>query len=173
MTTNSDNPLHTESGSGSAEETLRFIAALPAPAGIEGRMHAALQAARQEDSRRQIADTVRPGRVLAWPTAIRPQSGWMRTAAAAAIVFVVAGGGWGVYTRVERNLPGKVVVMPARIIAPAGFSGASAVRTPQTLTGPTVAQPVAQLPAPVKLAKKSTTHPATVQGKRPAPAPAN
>jgi hypothetical protein len=65
----------------------------------------------------------------------------MRTAAAAAIVFVVAGGGWGVYTRVEHNQPAKVIVMPARMPAPGGFSGAGAMRTPLTLPGPAAPQP--------------------------------
>ena len=36
----------------------------------------------------------------------------MRGAAAAAIVFVVAGGGWGIYTRVQPSQPAKVMVMP-------------------------------------------------------------
>ena len=39
----------------------------------------------------------------------------MRTAAAAAIVFVVAGGGWGVYTRVQQGQPARMIVMPARM----------------------------------------------------------
>lgn len=129
----------------SAEETLRLIASLPAPSGLEERVHSALESA------------PRRGRVLAWPEGFRPQSGWMRTAAAAAIVFVVAGGGWGVYTRVGQNRPAKVLVMP-HIAAPGGFSGANAVRTPQTLSGPTIAPAPAQTattqPAPPKTAKK-------------------
>ena len=117
------------------EETLRLIASLPAPAGLEERVHAALRAA------------PRGGRVLAWPTALRPQSGWMRTAAAAAIVFVIAGGGWGVYTRVEQNQPAKVIVMPPRVVTPGGFSGAGAMRTPDTLPGPRLVRPAAPKPA--------------------------
>ena len=68
----------------------------------------------------------------------------MRTAAAAAIVFVVAGGGWGVYTHVQnvqQSQPAKVIVVP-RGLQPGGFSGAGAMRTPQTLPGPTVTLPV-------------------------------
>jgi hypothetical protein len=83
----------------------------------------------------------------------------MRTAAAAAIVFVVAGGGWGVYTRVEQNQPAKVIVMPPRVVTPGGFSSSGAMRTPETLPGTTVLQPVAPKPAqPIaaqaKVAKK-------------------
>jgi len=122
---------NTDSGARSGEETLRLIARLPAPAGIEERVHKALHAA-----------PPRMGQVVAWPTKIRSRvslkSGWMRGAAAAAIVFVVVGGGWGVYSRVEQGQAGKVVVMPARIPAAGGFSGAGAMRTPQTLPGPTI-----------------------------------
>jgi hypothetical protein len=140
-----------------AEETLRLVAGLPAPAGLEDRVRAALHLARVEDSQRQPngsgpngAGVDRRGRVLAWPVDLKPRHSWMRTAAAAAIVFVVAGGGWGVYTRVEQSRPGKVIVMPLRVGAPGGFSGASAVRTPQTVTGPTVIQPAKPKPAPPK-----------------------
>jgi hypothetical protein len=84
----------------------------------------------------------------------------MRTAAAAAIVFVIAGGGWGVYTRVEHNQPAKVIAMPPHVVAPGGFAGAGAKRTPETLPGPVLLQPVAPKPAEPqaaqpKLAKKS------------------
>jgi hypothetical protein len=129
MNSNPHNLTTSESDSSPAEETLRLIASLPAPEGLEDHVHAALRAA------------PRRGRVLAWPRAIRPESSWMRSAAAAAIVFVVAGGGWGVYTRVEKNQPAKVIVMPARMPAPGGFSGAGAMRTPLTLPGPVVPQP--------------------------------
>jgi hypothetical protein len=69
----------------------------------------------------------------------------MRSAAAAAIVFVVAGGGWGVYTRVEQNQPARVIVMPARM--PGGFGGAGAIRVPQTLPGPKAPELVKVSPA--------------------------
>jgi hypothetical protein len=141
MTTDPHNSTNHAFVSGSAEETLRVIANLPAPAGLEDRVHAALRVA------------PRRGRVLAWPEGFRPQSGWMRTAAAAAIVFVVAGGGWGVYTRVEQNRPAKILVMP-RIAAPGGFSGAGAMRTPETLTGPMVNQPAKHRPAQPKAEKQ-------------------
>jgi hypothetical protein len=118
-----------------AEETLRLIANLPAPDGLEDRVHAALNA------------MPRRSRVVAWPRALRAESGWMRSAAAAAIVFVVAGGGWGVYTRVEstqmeQNQPAKVIVMPTRMPSTGGLSGAGAMRPPLTLPGPAAPQPV-------------------------------
>ena len=123
MTSIPHEPSATASASSPAEETLRLIAKLPAPMGLEERVQTALDAA------------PRRGRVLAWPRTLRPESSWMRGAAAAAIVFVVAGGGWGVYTRVEQSQPAKVIVMPARMPA-IGFGGAGAIRTPQTLPGP-------------------------------------
>jgi hypothetical protein len=86
----------------------------------------------------------------------------MRTAAAAAIVFVVAGGGWGVYTHVQHGQngqPGKVIVM-SRTLQPGGFSGAGAMRTPQTLPGPTAILPVKPQPARHKATKKPAAHPA-------------
>ncbi len=119
---------HNPNGSGTAEETLRLIAKLPSPEGLEGRVHEALRRAPQT------------GRILAWPAARRPQSGWMRTAAAAAIVFVVAGGGWGVYSRVERGQLAKTAVLP-HVPAAGGFQSAGAMRTPQTLIGPVVTHP--------------------------------
>ena len=148
-----------------AEETLRLIANLPAPDGLEDRVHAALNA------------MPRRSRVLAWPRALRAESGWMRGAAAAAIVFVVAGGGWGVYSRVQstqvaQNQPAKVIVMPARTPVSGGFSGAGAMRTPVTLPGPRVPQSVRISPAKAKAAKKPVTrHKTGGAGARPSAAP--
>jgi hypothetical protein len=149
MNPNPHNSNLSASAQETGEETLRLIASLPAPAGLEDRVHAALSAAPAR------------GRVLAWPAALRPQSGWMRTAAAAAIVFVIAGGGWGVYTRVEQGQPAKVIVMPPRIAGPGGFSSAGAMRTPQTLSGPTVNPPDKTKPAQPKTAKKAAGATAT------------
>ena len=129
-------------GMSEAEQTLRLIARLPAPEGLEDRVQAGVRGRRME--------VARAGRVLEWP-AMRPAGGWMRTAAAAAIVFVVAGGGWGVYSRVQTPQAAKVIVMPARVVSPGGFSNAGAMRTPTTLNGPMVksspANPVANSPA--------------------------
>jgi len=158
MTTNSQHPNLSASTPGatlgsapaSAEETLRIVAGLPAPAGLEERVRAAMRSAHQRNLQRSTdgAHGGGRGRVLAWRTTLRPQSSWMRAAAAAAIVFVVVGGGWGVYSRVEQSRPARVLVMP-RPAAP-GFSGAGAIRTPQTIPGPTV--PPTVQPKPVKKA---------------------
>jgi hypothetical protein len=110
-----------------AEVTLRLLARLPAPVGLEERVHAGLRAA------------PRRTRVLAWPAS---RSGeWMRAAAAAAIVCVVAGGGWGIYMRVQPGQIGPGIGGP-RLAAPGGFTEGGAVRRPQTLVGPTVSVPV-------------------------------
>lgn len=126
MNSNPHNPENGECG----EETLRLIASLPVPEGLEERVHRSLRTA------------PRDARVLTWPTGVRSRislrSNSIRTAAAAAIVFVVVGGGWGVYSRVQTGQSGKVVVMPAPLTNGGGFSGAGAIRTPETLPGPKV-----------------------------------
>jgi hypothetical protein len=156
MNSNPHNPSNNESASGSGEETLRLIARLPAPEDLEVRVHAGLRAAPERGPHRRmlVAGVSSRGRVLAWPKSLDLQSGWMRTAAAAAIVFVVAGGGWGVYMHVQQHLPAKVIAMPARMPAAGGFSSAGAMRTPDTLPGPTVPHPVKTQPAERETAKK-------------------
>ena len=138
-----------DSGSGlsSAEITLRLIADLPAPAGLEERIHAGLQAA------------PRRGRVLAWPAVLRLDSAWMRTAAAAAIVSVVVGGGWGIYAHVQPSQSAKGVAAPPHVASPVGgFSSAGAMRTPNTLNGPVAPQPATTKPQPVKSPAKKPLH---------------
>jgi hypothetical protein len=123
-----------KAGLGTAEETLRLIARLPAPEGLEERVRAGLRA------------VPRTGRILQWPVAAMPATGlarsWMRGAAAAAIVFAVAGGGWGIYSHVQPAERVRVVAMPPHVGAEQGFSSAGAMRTPQTLNGPVLSQPV-------------------------------
>ena len=118
---------------GAAEETLRLIASLPAPEGLEDRVRAGLRA------------EPRTARVLRWPTAALPGSGlagsWVRGAAAAAIVLVVAGGGWGIYARVQTGQATAAQTMPSHVGAGGGFSSAGAKRTPDTLNGPMLAHP--------------------------------
>ena len=140
MNSNPHNRMAPEQGS--AVETLRLIASLPAPADLEERVYAALRRAPRRTN------------PLAWPAAHKPESGWMRAAAAAAIVLVVAGGGWSVYLRVQQSQTPKVIAMPQRMPAEGGFSGAGAIRTPQTLPGPMVSQPAKPGAAADKAAKK-------------------
>jgi len=151
MNSNPHKPTTCDSG----EETLRLIASLPAPQGLEERVHKALGAAPQK------------GRVLAWPAGIGSRlsadNNWMRATAAAAIVFVVVGGGWGVYSRVEQVQSGKVVVMPVRVPASGGFAGAGAIRTPETLPGPKIGEQAT--PAGSKGARERAT-PAGSKGTR-------
>lgn len=143
MNSNPHHPTALELVPSPAEETLQLVASLPAPDGLEDRVNIALSA------------VPRRGRVLAWPRNLRPESGWMRTAAAAAIVFVVAGGGWGVYTRVEQNQPAKVIVMPMRIPIAGGFAGANAVRVPQTLPGAKAPEPARAITTQPQAKKKT------------------
>jgi hypothetical protein len=124
------NGFSNESG-GDAEATLRLIAKLAAPDGLEDRVHAKLIAA------------PRHGRVLAWPGAVVPTGGWLRAVAAAAIVCVIAGGGWGVYSRVQpgqstQPVTGTHMASPGtgQSAGQGQFSTGDAVRRPQTLNGP-------------------------------------
>ena len=147
---------------GSVEATLRLIATLPAPAGLEDRVRAALHSAPQT------------ARVLAWPVALKPQAGWLRAAAAAAIVFVVAGGGWGVYSRVQPGLQSGARAVPVHVASPnSGFSSAGAMRTPQTLNGPVVPAAAVNTPAAKISAKPAKTplHPGKNTAEKKAVAP--
>jgi len=121
--------------------TLRLIATVPAPEGLADRVHDRLRSA------------PRAARILQWPANFRTESSWMRSAAAAAIAFVVVGGGWGVYSRVQ---PNKVIAMPPHVAAPGGFSNAGAMRTPQTVNGPVLEHPANASAAPVTPAASPT-----------------
>ena len=154
-------------GASTGEDTLRLIASLEAPEGLEERIHEAL--GRERDEGRQRV------RVLAWPRRLRTDAAWTKAAAAAAIVCVVAGGSWGVYSRVEQ--PAKAIAMPAHMAAPGSFSGADAMRVPEMLNRPALKQPAKAHPAHGKTVKKGaarsgekgagakTTEPAAAQTK--------
>jgi hypothetical protein len=117
-------------GAGEAEETLRLIAGLAAPEGLEDRVQASLTQA------------PRTARVMPWPLDRHWMHGTLaRGAAAAAIVCFVAGGGWEVYSRVQPTQAPKVIAMP-RVATPGGFASANAMRTPKTVNGPTLTHPI-------------------------------
>jgi hypothetical protein len=152
------NPIANRPSSGSlsdtGEDTLHLIAKLPTPAGLEDRIHAGLFA--------HARSALRTGRVLAWPATVRAGSGWIRSAAAAAIVFVVAGGGWGIYSRVQQPHTAKVVLTPHGP-APGEFTNSGAMRTPKTLNGPIVSSPAVTQPAKSKVSAKSAAKPTQSQ----------
>jgi hypothetical protein len=118
-----------------AEKTLRLVASLPAPEGLAGRVQDGLRAAPR-------------ARLLAWPTALVPgawiMSPALRGAAAAAIVCIVAGGGWRIYSHVQAPAAptARIVVMPARVGSQGAFSNAGAMRTPDTLAKPVLTHAV-------------------------------
>jgi len=120
-------------GALAAEDTLRLIATLPAPEGLEDRVKAGLRSAPQR------------GMVVAWPFSVTEN--WMhgsgaKAAAAAVIVLAIAGGGWGVYSHIQvAPVPSAFIESPV----PNGvgrFSTAGAVHVPQTVQGPIIAAPV-------------------------------
>lgn len=149
MNSNSQNPTAASGASHAAkcdaEETLRLIANLPVPGGLEDRIHAVLRSAPHRST------------LLAWPSPVAA-SGWMRGAAAAALAFVVAGGGWSVYSRVQPGQPAHGVIMPLHVPSSGSFSSAGAMRTPQMLNGPVLTHPVKTSAANSKTAKKPAVH---------------
>lgn len=145
-------PMESAYASGAAETTLRLIARLPVPDGLADRVQARV---REEQEKASHAT-----KVLPWPAddgsaQHRMPGNLVRRAAVAAIVFVVVGGGWGVYSRVQPPAT-RVIVMPPRVAAPGGFSSAGAMRTPRTLNGPVVLHPVVQQPVPANAATSAT-----------------
>ncbi len=136
--------------------TLRVIANLPVPEGLEDRVRRALRTAPRENH------------LLAWPSGLKSPAvrlnsawatpgwiaAWSRAAAAVAIGLVVVGGGWGVYSRVERGQTQKVIAFPHSAVS-GGFSSAGAMRTPQTLNGPVLVHPMKADAAQAKAKAKS------------------
>lgn len=107
------------------DSTLRLLAKLPAPAGLEGRVFAGVLAAPRKSA------------VLEWPRPLYARD-WVRSIAATAIVLAVGGGGWGIYEHVEPKAPSRAIVAPRTVFQPGGFSSAEMIRRPQTLNGPVV-----------------------------------
>lgn len=118
-------------------ETLRLLASVPAPRGLEARLLA------------RIGEQTQPKRVLAWPlrTALAESAG-MRAAAAAVLVAVLAGGGWGIVALTRPAQQAGAARSTVRSgMGGSGFSSAGAMRTPETLKGPAVPMTVAAPPA--------------------------
>ncbi|HEY2857320.1 MAG TPA: hypothetical protein VGJ21_02760 [Terracidiphilus sp.] len=114
------------------EETLRILARVPAPRGLVDRVQANLRTAPA------------PSFLSGWRAGF---NGWMcspamRGFAAAAIVCVVAGGGWGIYSHVQPAPTARAVDTPTRVGGSGAFSNADAIRKPDTLNGPVLAHPV-------------------------------
>ena len=153
MSYSSHNDFNRNAGAMEAEETLRLIATLPAPDGIEERVKAGLRSA------------PRQGVVIGWPLAASYRNGWihgsaLRAAAAAAIVIVVAGGGWEVYSHIRVAAAPAAQAVPQPISGHSGLSTAGTMRVPQTLEGPVVAAPVIAKP-------KTNAYPVVARGKTP------
>jgi hypothetical protein len=133
MSASTENRFDRNNGQLAAEETLRAIATMPAPEGLEDRVKAGLRVA------------PRRATVIAWP--FSSAEGWMRSAgmraaAAAAIVAVVAGGGWGVYSHIQVAAVPTAQVDPQTPHEAGTFSTAGAKHVPRTVEGPVVAAPV-------------------------------
>jgi hypothetical protein len=132
--THNDNDLGLNAVVIEAERSLRLIASLPGPDGIEDRVKSGLR-----------GSPIQTG-VIAWPLSSPNRTGWaqvsyLRAAAAAAIVFVVAGGGWGVYAHFGPAPAPAAEAVPQRIGDGSGLSPAGAKRIPTTVEGPRIAAP--------------------------------
>jgi len=141
------------------DATLRWLARLPAPEGLEDRVIG------------RVAAAPRGGRLICWPRR-HDRHAWMRNAAAAAIVFVVLGGGWGVYSRVERSEAANGTAAPAPAQPARGFASAGAVRRPETIPGPMVAAPGKAAASPRTAARAHHRAEAARHGKKTAGKPA-
>ena len=133
MIPSAQNEFDRSAGALDAEKTLRLIAALPAPQGLEDRVKEGLHAA------------PRSAMVISWPFSVDGgrwmQSAGMRAAAAAVIVMVIAGGGWGIYSHIQIAPSPAAVAAPQPINGGGTFNAAGAKRVPQTLQGPVVVTP--------------------------------
>ena len=132
MSLSTHNDFDRNAGVVDAERSLRLIASLPAPVGIEDRVKSGLR-----------GTPIQTG-VIGWPLSPN-RAGWaqvsyLRAAAAAAIVLMVAGGGWGVYAHFGQAPSPAADVVPQRIDG-GGFSSAEARRAPKTVEGPTIVVP--------------------------------
>jgi hypothetical protein len=135
MNPSTEDRFDRNAGALAAEETLRMIATLPARAGLEDRVKAGLRS------------SARRGMVISWPFA--SADGWMhstgmRTAAAAAIVLAIAGGGWGVYSHIQIAPVPSALVEPQLPNGAGRFSAAGAMHVPQTVEGPVVTAPLTE-----------------------------
>ena len=131
----SQNSFDRSAGALKEEGSLRLIASLSAPEGLQDRVKEGLRSA------------PRQGTVIAWPFLSVDGRGWMqsagmRAAAAAAIVVVIAGGGWEVYSHIQPASVPTAISMPEPLNGGGGFNSAGAKRVPQTLERPVVATPV-------------------------------
>jgi hypothetical protein len=133
---------HSESGPDFGEDTLRILAALPPPEGMVDRVQARLQTAPRFSTRF--------GGILPWPVSFAPAWGYggmARSAAAAAIVCLVAGGGWQIYSHVQTGPSAQILVMPAPSGPARGFSIGGSVHTPDPVRTPAPARPLNSSPA--------------------------
>jgi hypothetical protein len=140
-----------------AEETLRLIATLPAPHGLSKRVQA------------RLAATPPRATLTNWHGFSR--NGWMFTPvlrgfAAAAIVLVVAGGGFAIFSRIQPSPSANAVEQPARIGNGGAFAGAGAMRKPETLNGPVLTSPV--VPEKQKMASPALPSPTPAPQSKPA-----
>lgn len=151
----SHSPASADTALKDLDSTLRLLARLPVPAGMEDRVFAGVLA------------SPRKARVLEWPQPLYARD-WVRSIAAAAIVLAVGGGGWSIYAHVEQNQPPGGITATRPVFPAGGFSSADMIRRPQTLNGPIVKKAETITPAKPAAAFTSAQKPArTIARQRP------
>ena len=150
------NPKTVRNPANDLDATLRLLATVPAPEDLTLRIHRELaRAPRRNGWLRPLAGIEHFG---------FNSHGSFRAVAAAAIVCVVAGGGWQIFSRVQPAPAAQGVIAPVRLGAQGGFSTAGAVQTPDPAAPPPVIThaPVKQAPSvPEKKDKKNLGHAAS------------
>jgi hypothetical protein len=154
----SHSPASADAALKDLDSTLRLLAKLPVPAGMEDRVFAGVVA------------SPRKAKVLEWPQPLYARD-WVRSVAAAAIVLAVGSGGWSIYAHVEQNQPASGIVATRPAFPSGGFSSADMIRRPQTLNGPIVTKPETAPPAKPAATLTSAQQPVrTKAGRHPAKA---
>jgi hypothetical protein len=110
------------------DATLRLLAQAEVPAGLAERVKMRIESQKAQ------------GQVIAWPAKKSNAAGWLRRAAAAAIVCVIGGGSWAIYAGAHFDAAGagagqKPVVIPSQ---QGSFGNAGAIRKVDPLTAPVV-----------------------------------
>ncbi|HEX8712586.1 MAG TPA: hypothetical protein VF730_11990 [Terracidiphilus sp.] len=131
------------------DATLRLMATLPVPAGLEDRVFSSVLAA------------PRSSHILEWPRPLYARD-WVRSVAAAVMVLAIGGGGWGIYSRVQQNQRPSAITTQRTVPEAGRFSSAEMIRRPQTLNGPVVTKA-----EPAKAVKPEAVKAETLQGATP------
>jgi hypothetical protein len=128
--------------------TLHLLTQVEPPKGLAERVQSRLEDEPRRRTHRGLLHLFDP---------LTPWGNWMRGLAAAAIVAILAGGCWEVFSRSHAPAvtPSASLAAPSTTTTGNGFTSAGAVRKPQTLDGP-LARPENDPAKSAVKAKKNT-----------------